>query len=139
MTPWLTCSTSRSNELVLLDTVAVYRAATSPEALSPAARAALEDPSHALFVSLVSAWELAIKASLGKLALPAPIADFFPQIGRDLLARQLGLELTEIAKVAWLPHHHSDPFDRLDHRRKPWSDNAQWSPATRASQPTASR
>lgn len=98
---------------VLLDTVAVYRAAISPDALSPAARAAIEESGHTLLVSLVSAWELAIKASLGKLALPVPIAEFFPQITRDLLAQQVGLELNAIAKLGELPNHHSDPFDRL--------------------------
>lgn len=98
---------------VLLDTVAVYRAAASPEALSRTARAVIEDQGHVLFVSLVSAWELAIKASLGKLAIPAPIADFFPQAARDLLAQQLSLELNAIAKLSELPNHHGDPFDRL--------------------------
>lgn len=98
---------------ILLDTVAIYRAATAPEALSAAGRAALEDQSHALFVSLVSAWELTIKSSLGKLALPAPIAEFFPQVARDMLAQQLTLELNAMTKLSELPHHHTDPFDRL--------------------------
>lgn len=98
---------------VLLDTVAVYRAAVSPDALSNTARSVLEDPSHALYVSLVSAWELAIRASLGKLPLPAPVDSFFSQVTRDLLAQQLGLELVAIAKLTELPPVHSDPFDRL--------------------------
>lgn len=51
---------------VLLDTVAVYRAAIGPAALSPAARAANEDPDTTLLVSLVSAWELTIKAARRK-------------------------------------------------------------------------
>jgi PIN domain nuclease of toxin-antitoxin system len=98
---------------LLLDTVTLYRAATSPRTLSDTARASLEDQTHSVFVSLVSAWELAIKASLGKLALPSPIADFFPQVAHDLLAQQVGLELSAIAKLTELPHHHGDPFDRL--------------------------
>jgi PIN domain nuclease of toxin-antitoxin system len=98
---------------ILLDTVVVYRAATAPSALSRAARELLEDPSHTLFVSLVSAWELAIKVSLGKLPLPVPLETFFATTTRDLLARPLGLELAAIARVAELPHHHGDPFDRL--------------------------
>lgn len=98
---------------VLLDTVAIYRAATHPETLSTAARSLLDDESHTLYVSLISAWELTIKSSLGKLALPAPIEEFFSQAARDLLAQPLGLELKAIAKLAGLPHHHADPFDRL--------------------------
>jgi PIN domain nuclease of toxin-antitoxin system len=98
---------------VLLDTVALYRATTAPDALPRASRTLLEDEAHTLFVSLVSAWELAIKSSIGKLALPCPIGDFFPRAARDLLAHPIGLELSAIAQVADLPHHHTDPFDRL--------------------------
>jgi PIN domain nuclease of toxin-antitoxin system len=98
---------------VLLDTLVIYRATTDPDALPEPTRALLEDESHALFVSLISAWELTIKSSLGKLSLPAPIEEFFPQATRDLLAQQLGLELKAIAKLAQLPPHHADPFDRL--------------------------
>lgn len=98
---------------ILLDTVAVYRAVTAPETLSDAARSTLEDSSHILYVSLVSAWELAIKASLGKLPLPDSVDIFFPQAARDLLAREVALEIAAIAKSAALPAHHSDPFDRL--------------------------
>lgn len=98
---------------LLLDTVALYRAATYPEALSDRARAALAEPGNELLVTLVSAWELALKASLGKLALPAPLEEFFPVAVRDLLARELGVDLPAIACAAGLPRHHGDPFDRL--------------------------
>ena len=57
---------------ILLDTIALYRAAIDPDELSIQARQLLEDPSQTLVVSLVSAWELAIKTSLGKLPLPCP-------------------------------------------------------------------
>jgi len=98
---------------MLLDTVALYRAATEPDLLSPAVRSLFRDPSNELLVSLVSAWELAIKSSLGKLALPCDVEEFFAQGSRDLLAQPLGLELNAIARVAQLPLHHRDPFDRL--------------------------
>lgn len=71
------------------------------------------DESSVLFVSLVSAWELAIKSSLGKLQLPCSIGELFPQAARDLLAQQLEIDLTPVARVAELPQHHRDPFDRL--------------------------
>jgi len=98
---------------LLLDTVAVYRFATMPDALSSGARALLADAGNQLFISTVSAWELAIKASLGKLALPCKIDEFFPQCTRDLLAETVNVELRFMAKVATLPHHHGDPFDRM--------------------------
>jgi PIN domain nuclease of toxin-antitoxin system len=98
---------------LLLDTVALYRAAILPEALPAAVQAVLADASHGVFVSLVSAWELAIKSSLGKLVLPCSIEVFFPQAARDLLAQPLEIGLEAIAQVAQLPTHHGDPFDRL--------------------------
>ncbi len=98
---------------LLLDTVALYRAATLPASLSPAVRALLADKAHQVFVSVASAWELAIKSSLGKLALPCRIDVFFAQTARDLLAESLSLELRFVAKVTELPSHHRDPFDRL--------------------------
>jgi PIN domain nuclease of toxin-antitoxin system len=98
---------------LLLDTVALYRAATSPESLSPAAGAALVDRTNQLAVSMVSAWELAIKSSLGKLPLPCSIETFFAQASKDLLAEPVGIDLPFVARVATLPHHHGDPFDRL--------------------------
>ena len=98
---------------LLLDTVALYRATTAPETLPSAVSTALADSSHQLMISIVSAWELAIKASLGKLALPCGIDEFFTQASRDLLAESVGLELRFVAKVETLPQHHGDPFDRL--------------------------
>jgi PIN domain nuclease of toxin-antitoxin system len=98
---------------VLIDTVVLFRVAAAPGSLSKATRAVLEDGAHTLFVSLVSAWELAIKSSLGKLPLPVPVDTFFSTTTRDLLARTLGLDLAAVARVAELPHHHGDPFDRL--------------------------
>jgi len=98
---------------VLLDTVALYRATVTPESLPRAVQELLLNESNALFVSLVSAWELAIKSSLGKLPLPCPIGELFPQAARDLLAQQLEIDLNAVARVAELPPLHRDPFDRL--------------------------
>ena len=98
---------------LLLDTVAVYRAATAPESLPEVVTSALIDRSHQLVISIVSAWELAIKASLGKLALPCGVEEFFTQTTRDLMAETISLELRFVGAVAELPHHHGDPFDRL--------------------------
>jgi PIN domain nuclease of toxin-antitoxin system len=98
---------------LLLDTVALYRAATMPDTLPEAARDYLRDSASQLRVSLASAWELAIKSALGKLALPCAFEDFFAQSVRDLLATTLDVDLGAIARVTQLPPHHRDPFDRL--------------------------
>jgi PIN domain nuclease of toxin-antitoxin system len=46
--------------------------------LSAAARAAIEDNGNEKYVSHVTAWEVAIKASLGKLTLHVGYRDLFP-------------------------------------------------------------
>ena len=64
------------------------------------------------YVSIVSAWEVAIKINLGKLQFDGGIANFFDKIDEN------GFELfsvTEdhIKQLESLPLLHRDPFDRL--------------------------
>ncbi|HEY3233314.1 MAG TPA: hypothetical protein VGJ84_01270 [Polyangiaceae bacterium] len=55
-------------------------AATDPERFRSESRTALEDGSHDALVSVVTAWEIAIKQSLGKLELPTPAERWLPQV-----------------------------------------------------------
>jgi PIN domain nuclease of toxin-antitoxin system len=64
----------------------------------------------AVFVSAASIWEAAIKSAIGKLTVATA----------DLVAGIAGSGFTELpvsamhaARVAALPPHHRDPFDRL--------------------------
>ena len=70
-----------------------------------------------LFVSAISAVEIAIKAAIGKLSLPPPFETDFENAFRVLLQRSdidmLPLDLEAIARLRHLPLHHRDPFDRL--------------------------
>lgn len=64
-------------------------------------------------VSIVTAWEIAIKQSLGKLDLPKPAERWLPEV-----LRRTGFDVAEISlaaalRVRALPWHHRDPFDRL--------------------------
>lgn len=61
------------------------------------------------FVSLVSAWEIAIKAGLGRIRTPEPIE---PAIADNGFA-PLMITFDHVAAVQHLPNHHRDPFDRL--------------------------
>ena len=81
--------------------------------LSTVARGLIEDPLNSKWVSIASAWEIAIKASTGKIELHVSFQELFP--GQLL---QNGFELQTIQwehlrQVAKLPFHHRDPFDRL--------------------------
>jgi PIN domain nuclease of toxin-antitoxin system len=82
-------------------------------ALSATGRALIEDEGNEKFVSIGSLWEIAVKASLGKLPLAKPFEQLIPeqlQINGFLV---LGLTVEHTAKLAQLPFHHRDPFDRM--------------------------
>ena len=98
---------------LLLDTHALFWFVTADPQLSLAAQQAIADPNNEKLVSLVSVWEIAIKHSLGRLNLHMSLPDF---VRRHLAPKQvtlLQIELPHLLKVATLPHHHRDPFDRL--------------------------
>jgi PIN domain nuclease of toxin-antitoxin system len=84
-----------------------------PDRLSRAARALVTANDHELFLSAASTWEISIKYSLGKLMLPAPPAEFVPTRMRATRMLPLAVTHAHAARVAELPPHHGDPFDRL--------------------------
>lgn len=98
---------------LLADTHVVLWAALEPERLSQSCRSALEDGANEVRVSVVSAWEIAIKQSLGKLALSLPAEQWLPEVLRKTGFDPLEVELAAALRVRSLPWHHRDPFDRL--------------------------
>lgn len=98
---------------LLLDTHVVLWSATDPGRLSAAVRGALEDGSQEVLVSIVSAWEIAIKQSLGKLELPRPAEQWLPDVLRRTGFEVAQLGLAGALRVRALPWHHRDPFDRM--------------------------
>lgn len=96
----------------LLDTHVVLWLAASPDQLSETAKQVLLDPSAYLYVSIASAWEVAIKISLGKLELSDGVDGFF-QICADNGIQVLPVKQSHLSLVQSMPFHHRDPFDRL--------------------------
>jgi PIN domain nuclease of toxin-antitoxin system len=93
----------------LVDThVLLWWLADDPQ-LSPTARAAISDPRAEALVSAASAWEIAIKRSLGKLRVP----DDFPARVEAGGFGWLPIDAEHAWRVRELPPHHRDPFDRL--------------------------
>lgn len=93
----------------LVDThVLIWWLEKSPR-LSPRCYDVINDPYNAIYVSVVSAWEMAIKASKGKLKVP-------PDLAETLAANRftiLSIELRHALALQELPLHHRDPFDRM--------------------------
>lgn len=80
--------------------------------MSPPTRLLVESEESESILSVASVWEIAIKVSLGRFRLPLPIADYFEdKVNAGL--QILPIEWRHAAKVADLPLHHKDPFDRL--------------------------
>jgi PIN domain nuclease of toxin-antitoxin system len=98
---------------LLLDTHAFLWWIEGGERLSSKAARAIADPANACLLSLASAWEMAIKVSLGKLELPGSPARFLADQLAANNVQVLGLELRHVTGVTELPFHHHDPFDRL--------------------------
>jgi PIN domain nuclease of toxin-antitoxin system len=98
---------------LLIDTHTFLWWVEDDASLSAKARAAIAEPGHECFFSVASGWEMAIKISLGKLKIPAALDRFLPE---QLAANNfdvLGIETRHLTRVAALPFHHRDPFDRL--------------------------
>ena len=98
---------------MLLDTCALLWFLRNDEELSESAAVAIEDPTNEVLVSVVSIWEIAIKAGLGKIQVPN---DF--ETGLEQKLTQDGFTLLNVnyrhaAAVFTLPRVHADPFDRL--------------------------
>jgi PIN domain nuclease of toxin-antitoxin system len=97
---------------LLLDTNALLWALSGNERLGQASET-IEDRRNRVFVSAVSAWEIAIKVGLGKLNVPPGVSSWLPS---ELVSAQftvLPISLIHALTVETLPNHHADPFDRL--------------------------
>lgn len=101
----------------LLDTNVLLFLALDRSRISPATLAAVTAPDAGLHVSPVSAIEIAIKSSLGKLTLPKAFQTDFQGAFSSLVDRMgatlLDLDLHAISRLQTLPLIHKDPFDRL--------------------------
>ena len=98
---------------VLLATHAIVWWATGDERLSRRARVTIADPDTEVFISMASAWEIQIKATLEKLTLKRSVDALYRNLIIDHQFRLLGIELADIDHLSKLQPHHRDPFDRM--------------------------
>lgn len=86
-------------------------AAAAPERLSPAVRSAVEEGPNT--ASVVSYWEVILKASKGKLIDVGDPQAWWEAARADLAATVLPLRSQHLAEIRNLPPIHQDPFDRV--------------------------
>ena len=98
---------------ILIDTACFLWMQVEPERLGARVRAAIEDQANELYLSAASAWEIAIKHTLGRLPLPMPPAEYVPSRMARAGVRPLPVNEQHALRVASLPLLHRDPIDRL--------------------------
>ena len=76
-------------------------------------RAAISSPTAAVHLSVVSAWEIAIKYQSGKLSFDVPVEEVLSRILDGAVWPVLPVLPAHIPELLALPMHHRDPFDRL--------------------------
>ena len=98
---------------ILLDTHIWLWMIAEPEKLSKHALRHINRDTEELLLSAASSWEISIKWALGKLSLPNSPAEFVPEHLAATKTYPLAVQHSHTLRVATLPRHHSDPFDRL--------------------------
>jgi len=97
---------------LLLDTCAVIWLATGSDSLSTVARLAIEEANE-VYVSSVSAWEIALKHNNGKLQLPCDSEKWFDHALEVLDLKLMPSNHHTAMRSTKSPKHHNDPCDRM--------------------------
>lgn len=100
---------------LLLDTHTFLGLVDGHSSFSPTAQAAICDRSNALFFSIASVWEMAIKTSRTnpQLKLNEPLDQYIARWTAAYQVQVLPIDLQHALHLAVLPRHHADPVDRM--------------------------
>ena len=102
--------------MIVIDTHIWLWLLHDPSQLSDAAReqVEIEEAQNGILVSAISVWEIAVKSSLGKLALPLPIDDWYTlaKSHSGIVIEALNPE-DAIASTQIPGDFHKDPADRI--------------------------
>ena len=101
------------SEPLLLDTNVLIWTISASDRISARARRAMSRSTAALFVSVVSVWEIVLKHRAGKLRLKATLEEVVDQILYHSPWTILPMSPEHLPSLAALPMLHKDPFDRL--------------------------
>ncbi len=100
---------------LLLDTCSFLWALHDPSLLSAPARKALQTPAHTVHVSVITFWEISVKAGLGKLSFANVSPEDYPALAVQAgwIVQLLTPSLASSAGRLRRNPDHRDPFDRL--------------------------
>jgi len=100
---------------LLLDSHTLLWYALGDPQLSGLAKGLILDPANEIHISPATLWEIAIKVSIGKLALHEPYQSFVDSCLRRYGFLLLPIKPRHTAYLATLPfpRGHKDPFDRM--------------------------
>ena len=101
------------DESLLLDTNVLIWTFSDDDRISTLASRAMSRSTSALYVSVVSVWEIVIKHRTGKLQFEGALEEVLDQILYRSLWTILPLSAEHLAPVVTLPMLHKDPFDRM--------------------------
>ena len=98
---------------LLLDTHALLWWFSDDPALPKSCRKLIVQPDNSIFVSAVSAWEIATKFRLGRLSSASDLVqDFGGYLDREKFL-SLPVSYDHGVRAGMLPGPHQDPFDRM--------------------------
>jgi PIN domain nuclease of toxin-antitoxin system len=98
---------------LLLDTCTFLWIIKNDTNLSQNAASLFQDSENTIFLSSASAWEIAIKMSIGKLPLQEDPDVFIPKQRKNHGIKHLTITEEEVLYLNKLPAVHKDPFDRI--------------------------
>ena len=98
---------------LLLDTCVLLWLAADPDKLSARARDAIREHADSLFVSAITAFEIAIKARKGRLELALSPKAWYEKALRHHGLAEISLDGAIAARAVELPPLHNDPCDRF--------------------------
>ncbi|HJX94136.1 MAG TPA: type II toxin-antitoxin system VapC family toxin [Candidatus Acidoferrum sp.] len=99
-------------ERVLADTHAFVWWIEGREQLSYQVREILENPETTIYISAASAWELAIKARIGKFKSSALVSGFSAELEKEGFL-ELPISIKHAVRAGMIKAAHKDPFDRM--------------------------
>ena len=99
--------------MILLDTCTLLWLTSDQKKLSSKAKKEIEKNARSLFVSAITAFEIAIKCRNGKLELPLPSLDWFTEAVDFHGIREIPVTSSIAVSSVQLPPLHNDPCDRI--------------------------